>query len=110
MGFLWAFLLSMALLANGATVIRNAFGKTVDGQAVDLFTLTNANGVEIRIINYGAIIASIRVPDRNGKFDDVVLGYDALEGYTSSGNPRFFGAVVGRYGNRIANGRFTLDG
>ena len=105
-----AFLLLAASLANGATVTRTVFGKTADGQPVELFTLTNANGVQIRITNYGAIIVSIRVPDRTGKLDDVVLGYDTLEGYTASGNPRFFGAVVGRYGNRIANGRFTLDG
>src|SRR5262245_65367741 len=109
----WLWYLCVVLLIAGpakeATVNRTPFGKTPDSQAVDVFTLTNANGVEVRIINYGAIIVSLRVPDRNGKFDDVVLGYDSLEGYTS-GNPRFFGAIVGRYGNRIANGRFTLDG
>ena len=87
---------------------RATFGKTSAGQTVDVFTLANANGVEARIINYGAIVVSLRVPDRSGRFDDVVLGYDTLDGYTA-GNPRFFGAVVGRYGNRIANGRFTLD-
>jgi len=109
-GMILAFLLLATSFANGATVTRAPFGKTADGGAVELFTLTNTNGVQIRITNYGAIIVSIRVPDRNGKLDDVVLGYDTLEGYTASGNPRFFGAVVGRYGNRIANGRFTLDG
>lgn len=95
--------------AKEATMSRASFGKTPDGQAVDVFTLTNANGVEVSVINYGGIIVSIRVPGRNGEFDDVVLGYDTLEGYTA-GNPGFFGAIVGRYGNRISNGRFTLDG
>ena len=79
-----------------------------DGTAVQLFTLTNDHGVEIRAISYGCIIASIRVPDRNNRFDDVVLGHERLEGYLT--RSRFFGAVAGRYANRIANGRFTLDG
>src|SRR5262245_43178282 len=89
--------------------ICGGFGQTPAGQPVDIFTLTNANGVEVRMMNYGAIIVSFRVPDRAGKLDDIVLGYDTLESYTA-GNPRFFGAVVGRYGNRIENGRFVLDG
>jgi galactose mutarotase-like enzyme len=97
-----------AVPVREASVTRATFGKTSAGQTVDVFTLANANGVEARIINYGAIVVSLRVPDRSGRFDDVVLGYDTLDGYTA-GNPRFFGAVVGRYGNRIANGRFTLD-
>ena len=73
-----------------------------------LYTLKNSHGVEVRAMNYGGIIQSIRVPDRDGKFADVVLGHDTAEGYIP--NPPYIGAVVGRYANRIANGTFTLDG
>jgi len=93
---------------QGPHVTRAAFGRTKDGAAVDSFTMTNANGMEVRIISYGATITSIRVPDRTGAMGDVVLGFDNLEGYL--GTEPYFGAVVGRYGNRIAKGRFTLDG
>jgi aldose 1-epimerase len=86
---------------------KQSFG-TRDGRAVNLYTLTNAHGVEIRAMNYGGIITSIRVPDRKGQLADIVLGHETLEGYTP--NPPFLGAVVGRYANRIANGTFTLDG
>ena len=89
-------------------VAREPFGKLPDGRAVERFTLTNANGVEVRVITYGAIITSLRVPDRAGKLDDVVLGFDQLAGYLK--DPPYFGAIVGRYGNRIAKGQFTLDG
>src|SRR5215207_7158020 len=90
-----------------AGVKREAFGRTGDGQAVEIFTLTNKTGVEIKAISYGAIITSIRVPDRNGAMADVALGFDTLEGYLKE-HP-FFGAVVGRYGNRIGKATFTLD-
>src|ERR1700704_6583063 len=86
---------------------KQSFG-TWDGRAVNLYTLTNAHGVEIRAMNYGGIITSIRVPDRKGQLADIVLGHETLEGYTP--NPPYLGAVVGRYANRIANGTFTLDG
>ena len=89
------------------SVTSTPFGKMPDGTPVDLFTLTNKNRVEIRVISLGAIIASLKVPDRTGQLADVVLGFDALEGYIK-GHP-YFGCVVGRYGNRIAKGRFTLD-
>jgi aldose 1-epimerase len=79
-----------------------------DSTAVEVFTLTNAHGVEVRAMTYGGIIVALRLPDRNGRLDDVVLGYDSLQGYLRS-SP-YFGAVVGRYGNRIAKGRFVLDG
>lgn len=72
-----------------------------------MYTLKNANGVEVRAINYGGIILSLRVPDREGRFEDVVLGFDSLQDYLE--NPPYFGAIIGRYGNRIAHGRFTLD-
>ena len=87
---------------------RAPFGTMPDGTAIEVFTLRNSHGMEVRTIPYGAIIVSIRVPDRAGRFDDVVIGHDRLEGYLTAS--RFFGAVVGRYGNRIAKGRFTLDG
>jgi aldose 1-epimerase len=89
-------------------VRQEAFGKTGDGRPVALYTLTNSNGMEVRAITYGGIIVSLRVPDKNGKIADVVLGYDSVDGYLV--NPSYFGAVVGRYANRIANGAFTLDG
>src|SRR5713226_1688556 len=81
---------------------------TQDGRPITLYTLTNSHGLEIRAMNYGGIITSIRVPDRKGQLDDIVLGHETLEGYTP--NPPYLGAVVGRYANRIANGTFTLDG
>jgi len=78
---LWfCFVLLFAMPVKEAMVARSAFGKTPAGQAVDIFTLVNANGVEARVISYGAIIVSLRVPDRAGRFDDVVLGYDTLDG------------------------------
>ena len=89
------------------TVTRAPFGKTPDGD-VELFTLKNANGVEVRVTNYGGIITSLKTPDRNGAFADIVLGFDTLEGYL--GYHPYFGAVLGRYANRIALGRFTIDG
>jgi aldose 1-epimerase len=89
-------------------VRKSAFRKTRNGQAVDLYTVANAQGVEVRAMTYGGIILSLRVPDRNGRLGDVVLGYDTLDGYLAV-NP-YFGAIIGRYGNRIAKARFELDG
>jgi aldose 1-epimerase len=91
-----------------ATLKKEDFGKTKDGQSVDIYTLTNANGVEARITTYGGIIVSLKTPDRAGKLDDIVLGFDSLDEYLK-GHP-FFGAIAGRYANRIAKGRFTLNG
>jgi aldose 1-epimerase len=90
------------------TVTRAPFGKLPDGRSVELFTLTNRHGIEVRAMTYGAIITSIRMPDRHGTRADIVLGFDSLGGYLA-GSP-YFGAVVGRYANRIAGGRFTLEG
>ena len=87
---------------------RAPFGRTPDGKAVDIYTLTNARGMQVRAITYGAIIQGIRVPDKTGRPGDVTLGFDSLDGYLTS-SP-FFGAIVGRYANRIAKGRFALDG
>ncbi len=88
-------------------ITRAPFGKTRDGKRVDIFTLRNLNGVEARICNYGGIIVSLKAPDRDGHIGDVVLGYDNLDGYLT--NSPYFGALIGRYGNRIARGKFTLD-
>ena len=91
------------------TVSVASFGVAPDGERVDVFTLSGASGIEVRVLTLGGIIVSLCVPDRDGGLDDVVLGYDSVEGY---GDPRtpYFGAIIGRYANRIAEGRFTLDG
>jgi len=91
-----------------ASITKASFGKLPDGQEITLYTVTNKNGVEMKVMNYGAIITSLKTPDKNGVLEDIVLGYDSLAGYLKE-SP-FFGAVVGRYGNRIAKGKFTLDG
>jgi len=94
---------------NGkVNVGRNPFGALPDGRAVEIFTISNAAGMQVRTIPYGAIVVSIKVPDRAGAMGDVVLGFDALDGYLKQ--PPYFGAVVGRYGNRIAKGVFAIDG
>jgi aldose 1-epimerase len=92
----------------GTMIAKTSYGKLPDGREVSQYTLKNAGGVEVRIINYGAIVTSIRVPDRDGKLADIVLGYDSLSGYL--GDNAFLGAIVGRYGNRINKGRFKIDG
>ena len=84
------------------------FGTLASGQAVQLFTLRNAHGIQLQFTNYGGIITSLKTPDRNGHFADIVLGYDNLAAYVA--NSPYFGAIVGRYANRIARGHFTLDG
>ena len=91
-----------------AGVDKKAFGKTAEGTAVDLYVLTKANGVQAKVMTYGAILTELHVPDRSGKPGDVVLGFDTLDGYLH-GHP-YFGATVGRVANRVAKGRFTLDG
>jgi aldose 1-epimerase len=84
------------------------FITTIEGKPVELYNLKNSNGMVVQITNYGGKIVSIIVPDKDGNFDDVVTGYDNIEGYISGENS--FGATIGRYGNRIANGKFVLDG
>ena len=84
------------------------FGKMPDGQTVDLYTLNNSSGMRVAITNYGGRVVSLIVPDRNGRMDDIVLGFDDLAGYLAN-NP-YFGALIGRYGNRIGGAKFTLDG
>ncbi len=89
---------------------KEPFGKTADGRQVFLFTLRNASGMEVKITNYGGTITQIKVPDRNKKFDDVVLGFDNLDGYVSKANTAYFGATIGRYANRLAHGTFQING
>jgi aldose 1-epimerase len=107
-----AFAAIMAMLHRSAEadskMEKKEFGKLQDGQSADLYTLTNSHGLEATITNYGATLVSLKVPDKNGKAGDVVLGYDSLSGYESG--KAFFGATVGRYGNRIAHATFKLDG
>ncbi len=89
-------------------IVKQDFGKTKDGISVDLYSLTNANGMKVSITTYGGIITSIIVPDKDGHMGDVVLGFDNLDDYMNK-SP-YFGCIVGRYGNRIAKGKFTLNG
>jgi aldose 1-epimerase len=89
-------------------VEKKAYGKTADGAAVDEYTLTNSGGAEVKVITYGGIITSIKVADRNGQWGNVALGFDKLEDYLTK-NP-YFGNITGRYANRIAKAKFTLDG
>ena len=96
-----------------ATITSAPFGQTPDGTPVEIYTLRNSRGAEARIMTYGGIVQSLKVPDRDGKFADVVLGFDSLDGYTKDSYVKscpFFGALIGRYGNRIAGGKFTLEG
>ena len=90
------------------SVARSPFGRTPDGSSVERFRLMNAGGVEAQLMSYGGAVVSLRVPDRWGRLADVVLGFDDLEGYV--GSAHYFGAIIGRYANRIAHGRFALDG
>lgn len=89
-------------------ITKVPFGKTADGTGIDLVTLRNQKGVEIRLMTYGGIILSIKTPDKNGVQDDIALGYEKAEDYFKNGT--YFGVLVGRYANRIAKAKFTLDG
>ena len=102
------FMLGAAHAADAAGVERQAWGKTKAGETVELYTLTNAKGHKVSIMTLGAIVVSIQVPDKTGTLGDVALGFDSLDGYL--GPHPFFGAVAGRYGNRIGGGTFTIDG
>jgi aldose 1-epimerase len=98
-----------ASMPDHAGVSSAPFGKTAAGVPVRIYTLHNARGMEARILDYGGTIVSLTAPDRSGHYADVVLGFDSLAGYLQVNNP-YFGAMIGRYGNRIARGRFELDG
>lgn len=93
---------------NKVGITEKPFGN-YNGQAITEYTITNANGMQLSIMNYGGTITKLITPDKNGKMGDVVLGYQSLDGYLQKANP-YFGALIGRYGNRIAKGKFTLDG
>ncbi|MES2731547.1 MAG: aldose epimerase family protein [Bacteroidota bacterium] len=101
-----------APITTSMTITKEDFGKAPDGTAVDLYTLKNEKGMTVKITNYGAVVTSIITPDKNGEPGDVVLGFDSVPGYYSKEflkSAPYFGAIVGRYGNRIAKGRFILD-
>jgi aldose 1-epimerase len=106
-------LLMTTLAPTGAkpqpgSTTKKSFGQTPDGQPVDLYVLTNKSGAEVSITNFGGAVVSLKVPDRNGKLADVVLGYDTADGYVN--DKSHFGGIIGRYGNRIAHALFVLDG
>ena len=92
----------------GKLMKKTDFGQTPDGKPVNLYVLTNKTGAQVSITNFGGIVVSIKVPDRQGKLGDIVLGYDSVDGYVK--DAVFFGALIGRYGNRIAHGKFSLGG
>ena len=106
-------LVTLALSSCKERILKSAilpsdFLKSIGGKQVKLFTLTNKNGIEMSVTNYGGRIVSLMVPDRSGRLEDIVLGYDKLDDYINT-NEQYFGAAIGRYGNRIANGLFKLD-
>jgi aldose 1-epimerase len=101
-----AFMISSPRAEAKSNMQKQSFGKTQDGQPVDLYTLTNKHGMEVAITNYGGTVVSIKVPDDKGKFDDVVLGYDKVADYEAGKS--YFGAIIGRYGNRIGHAKFSL--
>lgn len=111
---IWLIVFSVIVLGFGMTVsakpkiTKKSFGKTADGKAVEIFVLTNSRGAEAKIITYGGTVVSLKVPDKSGKLGDVVLGYDSVADYEK--HTSYIGALIGRYGNRIAKGKFSLSG
>ena len=93
---------------NKVSITKSFYGKTKDNKKIDLYSFKNKNGMQVDIINYGGIITSLKVPDKNGETENIVLGYNKLEDYINE-NP-YFGSIIGRYGNRIAKGKFNLNG
>ena len=109
LGAAWLAGCSSQCCSHSTSLITKAdFGKTPDGQAVEIYTLRNAKGATARIMTYGGILQSLTLPDKNGKMGDIVLGYDSLQGYIDK--TPYFGALIGRYGNRIGGAKFTLEG
>jgi len=105
----WAGAESVKTQSKTHSVLKTQpFGKLADGQEISLYTLSNKKGMEVSIITYGGAVQALKVPDKKGTVADVVLGYDDLEGYVN--DKAYFGALIGRYGNRIARGKFVLDG
>lgn len=107
-GFIFTAMTLLPLAAAAGEATSASFGHTADGQDVQIVTLTNSHGMRARVMSYGAALQSLLVPDRNGKLADVVLGYDTLQGYLD--RRQYLGSTVGRYANRIAHGKFALDG
>jgi aldose 1-epimerase len=111
MALLLPLLFAVPSRAQSHRIEKQSFGKTPDGVEVFLYTLKNASGMEVKITNFGGRITALEAPDRNKKFADVVLGFDSVEGFaTGPAASAYFGALIGRYGNRLAHGSFTLDG
>ncbi len=106
--FILTIFINMSCNSNHSSISQTDFGKTADGKSTMLYTLKNTQGMEVRISNYGGTITHWLAPDKNGQLEDIVLGYDSLAGYLKE-SP-YFGAIIGRYGNRIAKGKFTLNG
>ena len=104
---------AMSTSHSGSSITKADFGKTPDGTPVEIYTLQNSKGAEARIMTYGGIVQKLTMPDKNGNYADVVLGFDTLDGYTNpkyTGACPYFGALIGRYGNRIGGAKFTLEG
>ena len=95
---------------SAKSIPMEPFGKTPDGQQASLYTLRNQSGMEVKITNYGGTVTSVKVKDRHNNFGDVVLGFNSIDGYVAKTNTAYFGAIIGRYANRLARGTFTLDG
>lgn len=95
--------------SSKSSIVKSDFATMADGTKIEKYKLTNANGMEMDVITFGGIITKLTAPDKNGKFEDIVLSYTTPEEYFN-GNPYFFGGIIGRYGNRIAKGKFTLNG
>jgi aldose 1-epimerase len=108
--FIGGLSLASSLSSQGmrGTIKKESFGKTTGGEQIELYSLSNKKGMEVSITNFGATVVTLKVPDRAGKATDIVLGYDTLDGYENGTS--YFGATVGRYGNRIASGKFSIDG
>lgn len=102
--------LPIASVRAADTITKKPFGQTADGKALSLYTLTNAHGAQVQITNFGGTITSIKVPDRSAKLGDVVLGYDSPANYAANKGGTYFGALIGRYANRIAKGHLVVNG
>ena len=103
-------LVLLSASASADSITRKPFGQTASGQAISLYTLTNARGASVQITDFGGTVMAINVPDRRGKLGDVVLGYGSSANYQANAGGTYFGALIGRYANRIARGKFALDG
>ncbi|MBN1443466.1 MAG: galactose mutarotase [Planctomycetes bacterium] len=105
---IWASSCAKKAETGRMSIVEEVYGKTAEGEEITLFTLTNESGIQAKLINFGAILTELHVPDRSEKLEDVVLGFDSLDGWLA--NPAYFNCTTGRCANRIAGGRFTLNG